>query len=154
MNMAKLWLPLATLLIGVTPLSYNFRTWAQESSPACSSDSDACTTSCINSGLMSNPVLDCRRSCGQFNSDYNGYCYARPYANTGLSSAERKAIYLREAQTCTASECDPRFHQQLQTCSNMDRAAKIACGTSTVNENLRCAAACNTRALQKAQEAR
>jgi len=86
---------------------------AQDGSPACSSDTQACTTSCINAGETSDLVLDCRKSCSEFNSDYNGYCYARPFANRPLSTAEQESIYRREVAACTASECDPTFNQQL-----------------------------------------
>lgn len=127
-------------------------TWAQDR--ACSPNSEACQSSCVNSGLMSNPVLECRRACSQFNSDYKGYCYDRAYPNKGLTMDERKAIYDRETDRCTANECDPPYRQNLQPCLNMtDRAAKISCSTAVVNAKLSCVASCASRAKQKAMSA-
>lgn len=137
---------LAVLLIGST-------TWAQDQ--ACSPNSEACQSSCVNSGLMSNPVTDCRTACSKFNSDYKGYCYARPYNNRELTMDERKAIYDRETDLCTARECDPPYKQNLQPCLSMtDRAAKISCSTTVVNNKLSCVASCASRAKQKAMSAK
>lgn len=141
----------AALLAVSVVLLHSSGTWSQDGPPACSPDTRACMTSCVNAGLTSDPLLDCTKSCGQFNSDYNGYCYARPYANQPLSKHEREAIYRQEANACTASECDPAYHQQLQACMKLsDKTAKISCSKPVIQEDLRCAAACDTRALRKA----
>lgn len=147
MSLSKLLLPIATLFICAP-------TWAQNEPPACSPNSEACQSSCVNSGLMSNPVTDCRRHCSQWNSDYKGYCYARAYPNKGLTMDERKAIYEREADACSQRECDGPYTQSIQGCVNMtDRSAKISCSTNAVNAKLRCFASCASRAKAKAMSA-
>jgi hypothetical protein len=123
---------------------------AQDGSPACSADTQACTTSCIDAGETSDLVLDCRKTCSQFNSDYNGYCYARPFANRPLSAAERESIYRREVAACTASECDPTFNLQLGACS-ADKATRMSCSKQAIQEQLTCATSCATRAIRKAR---
>lgn len=120
----------------------------------CFTDTQSCTTACITAGETADPVLDCRRSCGQLNSERSQYCFQR-FSKENLSTEEKKRIYDQEEDACDRTECKPAFNQELTACTQAgmapaDKDRVVACTTQAMNHSMSCTRSCLNRARQKA----
>lgn len=70
----------------------------------CAQNTEVCMNACMQANETSNLLLDCKRSCSQFNDAQRGFCFTRSFNNDAPTrdEANRRAAAQRCQQACQA----------------------------------------------------
>ena len=115
----------------------------------CARDTQTCMTACLNASQTSHPILDCRRSCSEFNSARRGYCFPIYFEQAPQRRNNSDSLRAVKAQidACDNARCQPTQSREITACAEQHLKRQgpdqlEACTRAALQRSSQCRMAC------------